>query len=138
MQLLAFFDDVKRGTYAAVNLSPSPKIGLNYGAEDFQCESPHGTMQRVYLKPEILIESLDEDPDFRAAARNAVSNCFGRGPSIIGRFHCWPLADAIYASITRSTGAESGDSDAGFGSVAHGTTLARVEPSTWTWRTWPR
>jgi hypothetical protein len=103
MQLLTFFEGTGRGVRAAINLAPSPRIASHYGAKELNFQTANGIMQRVHLRPETLIQALNEDPDFRAAAREATSSLIGKGPSMIGCFHCRPLANAMYASIFRST-----------------------------------
>lgn len=103
MQMLTLFDDERGGTYALLNLAASPKLSTRYEAKDFWRESDNTRTRLLRLTPEVLIQALNEDPEFRAAASGAVAMWLDRGPSLISSFHCWPLADALYAHISRST-----------------------------------
>ena len=100
--LLTFFDDAKGGTYATINLSQSPRIDPRYKASEIDFKSGSGIMQHARLDVDVVIQALNDDVHFCAAARSAASGLLGRGPSIIRYFHCRPLADAMYASISRS------------------------------------
>lgn len=103
LQLLTFVDDVRGQTHAEINLAPWPRVDSRYQAQDFDYQSVNGIMQHASLWPETVVEALAQDQDFRSAARTAASGLLHKGPSLIGRFHCRPLADAIYANIYRTS-----------------------------------
>ncbi|VXC53606.1 conserved hypothetical protein [Arthrobacter sp. 9AX] len=103
MQMLTLFDDERGGIYALLNLAASPKLSTRYDAKDFWRESNATKTRLLRLAPEVLIRALNEDREFREATSGAVTMWLNRGPSLISRFHCWPLADALYAHISRST-----------------------------------
>jgi hypothetical protein len=103
MQMLTLFDDEKGGMSALLHLAASPKLSARYEAKDYWRESDNTRTRLVRLPPDVLIQALNEDPEFRVAASGAVAMWLESGPSLISRFHCWPLADALYGHISRST-----------------------------------
>lgn len=105
VQVLAFIEDNRRSTRVIMNVADRPQLDDRYGAQVVRYHPIHETMQRAQLTLGSAIDALYQDPNLCSAARRAASNLMHGGPSLVSRFHCFPLADAIYASAARRTGA---------------------------------